>query len=55
MRIGYSYWGFLGDHKVFGGREVSTPDGNSTYSWSIVHEALEHGHEVWMMQQDRDW
>ena len=54
MRIGYSYWGFTGDYKIKDGREISTPDGNATYSWSIVWEALKRGHQVYMMQQDRD-
>jgi len=45
----------LGDYKIKNGRELSTPDGNATYSWSIIHEALERGHQIFMMQQDRDW
>lgn len=55
MRIGYAYWGFLGDNKLDAdGKELSTPDGNATYSWSIIHEAQKRGHEVHFMQQDRD-
>lgn len=55
LRIGYSFWGFLGDHKMdVNGFSVSTPDGNATYSWSIVWEALRRGHSVWSMQMDRD-
>jgi hypothetical protein len=55
VRIGYSYWGFLGDIKLDrDGNELSTPDGNATYSWSILWEAQRRGHEVWAMQEDRD-
>jgi hypothetical protein len=54
VRVGYSYWGFLGDHKIEGGKEVSTPDGNATYGWSIIHELQQRGHQVYGMQQDRD-
>jgi hypothetical protein len=55
MRIGYSYWGFLGDHKLdAAGNPISSPDGNSTYSWSIVYELMRQGHTVYAMQQDRD-
>jgi hypothetical protein len=39
MRIGYLFRGFLGDVKMdVNGNELSTPDGNATYSWSIEHE-----------------
>lgn len=39
MRIGYLFRGFLGDAKLdSSGNELSTPDGNATYSWSIEHE-----------------
>ena len=55
MRIGYSYWGFLGDQKLdANGKELSTPDGNATYSWAILHEALRRRHDVYAMQEDRD-
>lgn len=55
MRLGYSYWGFLGDFKEDAdGNALSTPDGNATYSWSIIHEARKRGWTVWAMQQDRD-
>lgn len=55
MRLGYSYWGFLGDQKMnSAGEELSTPDGNATYSWSIIHEAQKRGWDVYAMQQDRD-
>lgn len=56
MRIGYSFWGFLGDHRWDkDGTILSTPDGNATYSWSIIWEALRRGHEVVQVQEDRDW
>jgi hypothetical protein len=54
MRIGYSFWGFLGDHKIKDGKEVSTPDGNASYSWSIMYEMLRRGYTIYQMQQDRD-
>lgn len=54
MRLGYSYWGFMGDNKIEGGVPISAPDGNPTYSWAIVHEALKRGWKVWSMQKDRD-
>lgn len=55
LRIGYSFWGFLGDHKLdLHGNEVSAPDGNATYSWSILYEAQRRGHTVFAMQKDRD-
>jgi hypothetical protein len=55
MRIGYSYWGFLGDNKIEGDSHVSTPDGNATYSWSLLHEMQERGHQTFLMQKDRDF
>jgi len=56
LRIGYSYWGFLGDNKVDnGGAEISAPDGNATYSWSLIWEMQRRGHTVHLMQEDRDW
>lgn len=54
MKIGYSFWGFLGDHKIKDGKHVSAPDGNATYSWGIINELQLMGHEVLAMQQDRD-
>lgn len=55
MRVGYSYWGFLGDHKLDAdGNELSTPDGNATYSWALIHEMQERGHTVYSMQIERD-
>lgn len=55
MRIGYAFWGFLGDVKVDRwGTNLSTPDGNATYSWALIYELLTQGHEVWRMMPDRD-
>lgn len=55
LRIGYSFHGFLADRKLDADlEEVSTPDGNATYSWSIVWEAMRRGHSVVPLQQDRD-
>lgn len=55
MRIGYSFWGFLGDMKYDAyGNEASSPDGNATYSWSIVKRAIEAGHEIIPMMKLRD-
>lgn len=55
MRLGYSFWGFLGDFKLDrNGVEVSSPDGNATYSWSIIWAAQQRGWEVFAMQEDRD-
>lgn len=56
MRLGYSFWGFLGDHKLDDlGRPISAPDGNATYSWSIIHEVQRRGGTVVSLQEDRDW
>lgn len=55
MRIGYSYWGFLGDRKYDDNFNLlSTPDGNAFYSWSIINKFIEDGHEVLGIMPDRD-
>ena len=55
MRIGYSYWGFLGDRKYDdNGNLLSTPDGNAFYSWSIINKFIEDRHEVLGIMPDRD-
>lgn len=47
MRIGYLFRGFLGDVKLDStGNELSTPDGNATYSWSIEHECNRRGYKL---------
>ncbi len=39
LKIGYLFRGFLGDKKFDSNwNEVSSPDGNATYSWSLEHE-----------------
>lgn len=55
LRIGYAFWGYLSDRKLAeDGTEVSSPDGNATYSWAIVHEAVRRGHTVIPLHQRRD-
>lgn len=54
LRVGYSAWGFLGDNKIENGIEVSTPDGNASYSWSILWELQQRGYQVFWMQKNRD-
>ena len=55
MKIGYSFWGFLGDIKMDVNRLLaSTPDGNATYSWSIISKLQELGNDVVLMMPDRD-
>jgi len=54
VRLGYAFHGFLSDRKIKDGVVVSTPDGNSTYSWSILWEAQKRGWETWLLQEDRD-
>lgn len=55
MRLGYAFFGFLGDRKLDRDcNELSTPDGNATYSWAIVWEAMKRGHHVIPLQEDRD-
>lgn len=47
MRIGYLFRGFLGDIKMdANGNEISTPDGNATYSWSIEYECNKRGYKL---------
>ena len=54
MNIGYGFWGFLGDKKFNKDKqEISTPDGNAFYSWSII-KALEENNKVFSLMPDRD-
>jgi hypothetical protein len=47
VKIGYLFRGFLGDVKLdVNGNELSTPDGNATYSWSIEHECNRRGYQL---------
>ena len=56
MKIGYSYWGYLGDTKYdLQGNVASTPDGNAFYSWSIINKLQEDGHKVYSIMPDRDY
>lgn len=56
MKIGYAFWGFLGDRKYNDlYEEISTPDGNAFYSWSIIKAFLDAGHEVSRIMPDRDF
>ena len=55
MKIGYSYWGFLGDRKYDDkGNILSTPDGNAFYSWSIISRLQQDGNRVVGIMPDRD-
>ncbi len=52
--VGYFYWGYLGDKKFDkNGNEVSTPDGNAFYSWSIIKALQDAGNGVYLFS-DRD-
>lgn len=52
--VGYFYWGFLGDKKFnIKLKEVSTPDGNAFYSWSILKDLLDKNYNVFV-PSDRD-
>jgi hypothetical protein len=42
MRIGYSFWGFLG------------PDGGCSHRRTLIHALLARGHEMVFLQPDRD-
>lgn len=53
--IGYSFWGFLADVKMDSNcNELSTPDGNAFYSWSIIREYMKQGYDVVSVMPDRD-
>jgi hypothetical protein len=55
MKVGYAYWGFLGDKKLDSNHNpVSTPDGNAFYSWAIIWDLINNGHEVVKLMPDRD-
>lgn len=55
MRIGYLFRGFLADVKLdYNGNELSTPDGNATYSWSIEHECHKRGYKLIPLGQNLD-
>ncbi len=47
MRIGYCFRGYLADVKLDAhGDEVSAPDGNATYSWTIEDECERRRHQM---------
>jgi hypothetical protein len=48
LRIGYSFWGFLGDGIV------DTPDGGRCHRRTLVDGLIGLGHEVVFLQTDRD-
>lgn len=48
MRIGFSFWGFLG------AGIIDTPDGGRFWRRSIIDELIRLGHEVVFLQIDRD-
>ncbi len=55
MRIGYLFRGFLGDIKLdHDGNELSTPDGNATYSWSLEHECNRRGYKLIPLGENLD-
>ena len=54
-KVGYSYWGFLGDVKMNSNCDIiSTPDGNAFYSWSIIYNLLCREYDVIQVMPDRD-
>lgn len=48
MRLGYSFWGFLGNGIV------DTPDGGRSHRATLIHALAGCGHEVVFLQRDRD-
>jgi hypothetical protein len=53
--VGYAFWGHLADKKYKDGQLASTPDGNFSYSFSIINALLEAGASVFRMYPDRDY
>ena len=53
-KLGYSFFGFLSDYKIKDGKEISAPDGNSTYSSYLIYELLKRNCEVWQLMPNRD-
>lgn len=60
MKVGYGFWGFLGDRKYKLDEqskqlaELSTPDGNAFYGWSIIGELQKRNIDVVALMPDRD-
>lgn len=48
MRIGYSFWGFLGSGVT------DTPDGGRSHRRSLIDGLVERGHDVVFLQHNRD-
>lgn len=48
MRIGFSFWGFLGEGIV------DTPDGGRSHRHTLMAALAEHGHKLTFLQPDRD-
>ncbi|WP_170318842.1 hypothetical protein [Allorhizocola rhizosphaerae] len=48
MRIGYSFWGFLGPGIV------DTPDGGRSHRRTLIDALTGHGHDTVFLQPDRD-
>jgi len=53
MKVGYYFWGHLGDKLTDETRD--TPDGNAWYSSSIIQRLLLNGHDVYRMAPDLDY
>lgn len=55
VKCAYSFWGFMADVKMDEqGNELSTPDGNSFYSWCIIDELMKRDYNVRRVLPDRD-
>lgn len=48
MKIGYSFWGFLGDGVL------DTPDGGRSHRRTLIDGLIEAGHEIVFLQTNRD-
>ena len=48
MKIGYSFWGFLGNGIT------DTPDGGRSHRRPLVDALLARGHEIVFLQANRD-
>ncbi|TDC81859.1 hypothetical protein [Actinomadura sp. 7K507] len=48
MRIGYSFWGFLGDGIT------DTPDGGRSHRRTLIDALIAAGHQIVFLQTDRD-
>ncbi len=48
MRLGYSFWGFLGDGII------DTPDGGRSHRWNLLKALARHA-QILLLQRDRDF